>query len=75
MVWAQAGDLLDFERLAESACDFWRLHVRSRENLVALGTLESIAIMCDQFTLSLKPLPAHLNHDELIAVTVIDWKS
>lgn len=75
MVWVRAGDLIDFERLAESACDFWRLHQRSRENLVALGALESIAIVCDHYTLSLKSLPKHLNREELIAVTVVDWKT
>lgn len=75
MVWAQAGELPDFERLSEVAIEFWRLHERSRASLQRLGALGSIAITCSEYTLSLRPAPAFAANDDLITVVILDWKS
>jgi hypothetical protein len=75
MVWAQAGELPDFERLSEVAIEFWRLHERVGANLTSLGEAESITITCSKFTLSLRPAPNFAVNNELVAVVVLDWQS
>jgi hypothetical protein len=73
MVWAQAGELPDFERLSEAAIEFWRLHERASSNLASLGTPESITITCSRLTLSLRPAPEFVANDGLVTVVVLDW--
>jgi hypothetical protein len=75
MVWAQAGELPDFERLSEAAIEFWRLHERVSRNLSCLGAPQSITVTCSEFTLSLRPAPEFAANNALITVVVLDWKT
>ncbi|MDW5441179.1 hypothetical protein [Polaromonas sp. SM01] len=76
LVLHSAGEFADVEPLSEAAVEFWRIHARVKENLVALGRLNLAMLAFQNGWLALTACPSDPSL-LLVAVTrtqAVDWQ-